>query len=190
MRNMKILAIADRPARQPIPELISQHHPDIICTLGDLGMHELRALEAVTNIPKLGVYGNHDSGLYMESLGIQNMHLQTFEYNGWKFGGFEGSVKYKDADAPMYTQTESIEMLKDFPRVDILLTHAPPFGINDEPDDPTHAGFKGLLQYVEEKNPGYLLHGHTYPTDDQLIIRHGETNIIYVFADKIIKIST
>lgn len=185
---MKILAIADRPPTRPIPELVGEHHPDVIVTLGDLGLFELRALETITDIPKLGVYGNHDSGMYMEQLGITNMHLKTVEVNGWVFGGFEGSVKYKQADAPMYTQEESIALLKDFPRVEVMLSHAPPFGINDEPNDPTHAGFKGLLQYLQEKQPLAMLHGHTYPTEDQLVTSYGETRIVYVFADKLITV--
>ncbi len=49
------------------------------------------------------------------------MHLQTFEYKGLIFGGFEGSHKYKEDEyAKMYTQEQAKELLKDFPYVDVF----------------------------------------------------------------------
>jgi uncharacterized protein len=183
---MRILAIADRPPRRPIKEILAGQPVDLICTLGDLDGLMLHELRDVTDIPKLGVYGNHCSGNYFESLGIRNMHLATFEIGGLTFGGFEGSIRYKaDPYAKMYTQEQATDMLKDFPRVDIMLTHCPPYGVNDEPGDPTHEGFHGLRTYVEGKRPKYLLHGHTYPTgsgDTTL----GDTKILYVYQDRII----
>ena len=186
---MNILAIADRPPEKPIPEILRQNNIDVIVTLGDLELHQIRGLELVTDIPKLGVYGNHCSGMYFESLGIQNMHLQTVEIGGRVFGGFEGCVRYKNSPtAKMYTQEESIQMLAEFPRVDVMLTHAPPFGINDEPDDVTHAGFKGLENYVHQHEPAYLFHGHTYPEDPDVIRKVGNTSIVYVSGTRVVEI--
>jgi hypothetical protein len=75
---MQLLVIADRPARQSIKTILAQQPIDLICTLGDLDYFSLQELQHITDIPKLGVYGNHCSGNYMTQLGIQNMHLQTF----------------------------------------------------------------------------------------------------------------
>jgi hypothetical protein len=94
---MVILAIADRSPRENLLDLITQSQVDLICTLGDLNYFFLRELEAVTTIPKIGVYGNHCSGNYFELLKIYNLHLRTFEYGGLVFGGFEGSVRYKQS---------------------------------------------------------------------------------------------
>jgi len=111
----------------------------LICTLGDLDYFSLQELEKVTNIPKIGVYGNHCSGNYFDSLGIHNLHLNTFKHTRLVFGGFEGSICYKEsAYAKMYTQEEAEEMLKDFPAVDVILAHSPPYGINDEPNSSSH----------------------------------------------------
>jgi len=165
-----ILAIADRPPKESIKEILSKSSVDLICTLGDLDYYSLIELKDIINIPKIGVYGNHCSGTYFEELGIKNMHLETFEYKSFTFGGFEGSVRYKaDKYAPMYTQEEANELLKDFPKVDVMLCHCPPYGINDEPDEVSHQGFKALKDYVEKHSPQYLLHGHTYPKDTELI---------------------
>lgn len=184
---MKILAIADRAPQENIGLILYKNAIDLIVTLGDLDLFEIQDLELITNIPKLGVYGNHDSGRYFESLGITNLHLNTFEYQGLVFGGFEGSVRYKsDPSAKMYTQEEAFALLQNFPRVDVMLVHCPPYGINDEPEELAHQGFKALREYIEQKKPGYLFHGHTYPTQEQLITKHHETQIIYVYESKII----
>lgn len=184
---MKILAIADRAPREKIKSILEKNPVDLICTLGDLDYVSLTELEHINNIPKLGVYGNHDSGMYFEPLGITNMHLKTFEFDGLTFGGFEGCVRYKDsAYAKMYTQEEASLLLKDFPRVDVMLVHCPPYGVNDEPEELSHQGYKALREYVELKKPKYLLHGHTYPTTDNIVTKFADTEIIYVYEDKII----
>jgi hypothetical protein len=183
-----ILAIADRPPKTSIPEILNTNPIDVVITLGDLDLVQIIELAHITSIPKLGVYGNHCSGNYFADLGIKNMHLQTFEHKGLIFGGFEGSVRYKnDPYAKMYTQEEAEVLLKNLPYVDVLICHSPPFGINDE-SDPAHQGFKSLRKYIEEKKPKYLLHGHTYPTEHTLITKFLDTEIIYVHADKIISL--
>lgn len=184
-----LLAIADRPPRQSIQKILSENTIDLICTLGDLTLEDLRELEDVTTIPKIGVYGNHCSGKYFEALGIKNMHLTTFEHRGVIFGGFEGSLRYKQSSAKMYTQDEATALLQDFPRVDVMLAHSPPAGINDEPGDMVHGGFTALRSYLESKKPQYFLHGHTYPTEEQLVHTFIETEILYIYADRILTLS-
>jgi len=184
---MRILAIADRPPLRPIKDILAEESIDVIVTLGDLDMNDIGYLELVPNIPKLGVYGNHCSGSYMESFGIVNMHMQTREIGGLMFGGFEGCVRYKQSPyAKMYTQEEAIEKLRGFPRVDIMLTHCPPFGVNDDVSDIAHTGYEGLRDYVLEKKPRALFHGHTYPAEPQTLF--GETRIEYVYGHKVIEI--
>ncbi len=184
---MVILAISDRAAKSSILSLIEKYEVDIICTLGDLDYFDLQELEQVTTIPKIGVYGNHCSGTYFELLGIHNLHLSTFSHGGILFGGFEGSIRYKKSDyGKMHTQEEAREMLKDFPTVDIFLAHSPPYGINDESNSSSHQGFIALKEYIETKKPKYFLHGHTYPTKENLVEKYNDTNIVYVYEDKII----
>lgn len=186
---MKILAIADRPPTHSIRETVEKEQIDLICTLGDLDALQLRELANITHIPKLGVYGNHCSGNYFENLGIVNMHLNVVEQGGLKFGGFEGCVRYKPSSwAKMYTQEEATELLKHFPKVDIMLCHCPPFGINDDKNDDAHIGYKALLEYVERESPRYLFHGHTYPKPEELVKNYLDTRIEYVYGDRVIEI--
>ncbi|MDD4290143.1 MAG: metallophosphoesterase [Patescibacteria group bacterium] len=185
---MLVLAIADKAPKNNILDIVNRNPIDLICTLGDLNYSLLKELENIKNIPKIGVYGNHCSGKYFDSLNIINLHLATFEHKSLIFGGFEGSLKYKKSDHPMYSQKEAQELLKDFPYVDVFIAHSPAFGINDEAGDPTHEGLIALREYIEQKKPKYFLHGHTYPTKENLVTKHEDTNIIYVYEDKIIEL--
>ncbi len=186
---MKILAISDRPPKAPIKKILDYEDLDLICVLGDLDLFGLSELEFVTRIPKIGVYGETCSGTYFEKLGIQDLHLDTFKCKGLTFGGFRGSVGHKENPSYMtYTQKESIQLLKDFPRVDVMITHTPPYGVNDDPSDPICAGFKGLRDYVSEKKPQYLIHGHTSPPEEFIVRRLDETEIVYVHGEKIVRI--
>lgn len=185
---MKALVIADHRPAIDIVETILANQIDLVITLGDLTREDILGLEHITHIPKIGVYGNHDSGTYMPELGIMDMHLKTWDYQGLRFGGFQGCVRYKDnPDAIMYTQAEATAMFSGFPPVDILLCHCPPRGINDE-EETAHQGFDATRHYIEQFAPKVLLHGHTYPTPESLITQHGATHIEYVFGYKIVEI--
>ncbi len=66
--------------------------------------------------------------------------------------------------------------------IDILVTHAAPFGINDEPD-PCHEGFHALLAFMHKFKPAYLLHGHIHLTDFNAprIATFEQTTVINVY---------
>lgn len=185
---MKTLVIADRNPQINLGKLVNDEHIELVITLGDLTREDILGLEYVTNIPKIGVYGNHDSGNYMEELGIWDMHLKTWAYNGLVFGGFQGCVRYKeDPTAIMYTQAEASSLMTNFPSVDVFISHCPPRGINDE-DEIAHQGFDALRQYIDDKTPKVLLHGHTYPTEDSIVKNHGNTRIEYVYKYTVLDI--
>lgn len=183
---MNALVIADRQPKIDIVAVAQQNNVELIITLGDLTREDVLPLERITTIPKIGVYGNHDSGTYMPELGIWDMHLKIWDYNGLRFGGFQGCVRYKDnPEAIMCTQEEATQLMAGFPRVDVFLCHCPPRGINDE-DEVAHQGFDALRDYIDRTQPAVLLHGHTYPTEQNMVRQHGPTRIEYVFEHKIV----
>ncbi len=185
---MKALVLADKTPGIDYVETVRKEHIEIIVTLGDFMREQLLGLEKITDIPKIGIYGNHDSGTYMPELGIKNLHQATWEYHGLTFAGLQGCVRYKsNPQAIMYTQEEVWEILKNYPQVDIFITHCPPRGINDEEEN-AHQGFDALLDYIDRKPPKTLLHGHTYPEDSKLITQHGPTKIQYVSGYRIIEL--
>lgn len=185
---MKALVIADRGPDINYRQVIDENNIDIVVTLGDLERADLLGLAAIKDIPKVGVYGNHCSGNYMDELGIMNLHMATWQYGGLTYGGFEGCVRYKqNPDAIMHTQEEASQLLSYFPAVDVMVCHCPPRGINDE-DEVAHQGFDGLRQLIDRQPPKLLLHGHTYPTDETIIRQHGPTRIEYVHKWQIVTI--
>ncbi len=183
---MKTLVFADRPPSRPISEILAEN-PDIelIITLWDLYFYDIQELANVTNIPKIGVYGNHCDGRYMETLGIINLHLKTFEYKGVSFMWYEGCVKYKESTM-MSTQEFCSRALSSAPKVDVFISHCPPRWVNDN-DDPAHYGFDGIREYIDRNHPRYLLHGHTYDFG-KFVTKHEETVIRYVEREKIVEL--
>lgn len=185
---MNVLAVADRNPHINYDEVIRDNRIELVITLGDLTREDLLPLQQITHIPKIGVYGNHDSGTYMDELGIWDMHLKIWEFGGLKFGGFQGCVRYKaDPTAIMCTQEEANAMMQIMPAVDVFMSHCPPRGINDE-DEIAHQGFDALRTYIDTYQPAVLLHGHTYPTEETVVRLHGKTRIEYVFGYKLLNL--
>lgn len=185
---MKALVIADRGPNIDFRQVIDDNAVGLVVTLGDLERHDLLYLASIHDVPKIGVYGNHCSGNYMDEIGIMDMHMATWQYGGLTFGGFQGCVRYKEnPDAIMYTQEEAARMFATFPPVDIMLCHCPPRGINDE-DEIAHQGFDGLRAYIERTPPKVLLHGHTYPTEESMVHQFGATRIEYVYKWRIVEL--
>jgi Icc-related predicted phosphoesterase len=158
----------------------------VLC-LGDLTRHDLEPLADV-QLPKLGVFGNHDDGGEFEGLGIESVHLRCVEVCGLTFGGFSGSHEYRPAKGQrlMWSQKQASKLLDRFGHVDVMLAHSPPLGVNDEPDDPAHVGLVGLRDYVEREHPAMLLHGHTYPPLP--VERLGETQVRHVRGHRFVRL--
>ena len=87
---MKALVIADQPTSRSIKEILVENSDiELIITLGDLSYEILVELKDIFHIPKIGVYGNHCDGTYMEKLGIANLHLRRGVCKGITFGGYQ-----------------------------------------------------------------------------------------------------
>ena len=175
---LNALVIADRQPQVDLLELVDRSAVELVITLGDLSRHHLASLADV-DLPKIGVYGNHCAGDYLEDLGFLNLHRTTTMIAGVTFAGVEGCVRYKqDPDAIMYTQAEYRDMLAELPPVDVIISHCPPKGINDAPADPAHQGIDALRDYLHTARPKALLHGHTYRNPPRRT--SGATEIYYV----------
>ena len=66
---------------------------------------------------------------------------------------------------------------------DILLTHAPAYGLNDM-DTLSHRGFECFLYLLEKFKPKYFVHGHVHMSYDHKVPRvqqYGDTTIINAY---------
>jgi Icc-related predicted phosphoesterase len=189
---VRVLVLADRPPHLDPAVLASQSGVEAVLSLGDLQPSWIETLDSV-RLPKLGVYGNHDVDPYMGWYGIDDAHLRRIELDGGpSVSGFEGCVSYRRSAhgsvGPSYSQKEAAKLIRKLPPADVLISHCPPFGVNDDPDDPAHIGFEALRDWVLENRPRMLLHGHTYPQPGRRVERIGDTRVVYVHGAQIVEL--
>ncbi len=155
---MKLLILAD------MDDLCwddSDGQADILLACGDLSDDVIRGAAEDFHCKKIfAVKGNHDNITPFPSP-IQDLHLRVIEYGGLRFGGLNGSWKYKSHGPFLYEQEEVDIALSDFPAVDIFISHNSPRGIHDK-EDGIHCGFDGLLAYIKRTQPKLLIHGHQH----------------------------
>jgi Icc-related predicted phosphoesterase len=188
---VRLLALADRPFHANPVALAAQHDVDAVVCLGDLQPSWIEALDRL-QLPKLGVYGNHDHEPYMTWFGIEDMHLRRIHLDrGPSVCGLQGCVTYPRSCGklgPSYSQREARRLVRKLPPAELVLCHCPPYGVNDDPEDPAHVGFIALRDWVLEHRPRLLLHGHTHPQPGALLDRLGDTRVVYVNGARIIKL--
>jgi Icc-related predicted phosphoesterase len=178
---MRVLALADEP-----PAIVPTD-VDAVLWLGDLEPAWVEPIRAL-DVPKLGVHGNHDAPGLLAEFGVLDVHLRVAQLGDLTVVGLQGSPRYRPGPGYQVTQEEAEALVAALPGADVLLTHAPPLGVNDEPDDPAHTGFAALLGWVERHRPRWLLHGHTQPRPVGATTRLGETRVIHVHGATILEL--
>ena len=167
---MKILVIADIESKSLWDNYAPEKFEgiDLIISCGDLCADYLEFLATMLTIPILYVPGNHDTK-YTETPpgGCECIDGKIFTYNGVRFLGLGGSMRYKSGPF-MYTEKQ---MKHNIRRVkgkiirhsgfDVLVTHAPVKGFGDLPDLP-HRGFACFGKLLELCRPSYMIHGHVH----------------------------
>jgi uncharacterized protein len=183
---VRLLAFAGEAPLVDAAGLVASNRPDAVVTLGDLDPAWTAPLETL-DLPRLGVHGNHDGENQLAAAGIRDLHLTLVRVGGWTFTGFEGCVRYGDGPH-QYSQDEAAALARRLPPADVLLCHCPPWGVNDEPDDPAHVGFTALRAWVERHQPRYLLHGHTTPDPRRRTHRLGGTKVVWVRGASVVEL--
>lgn len=181
---MRLLALADEAPFLPLGRLVETHRPDAVVALGDLEPDDLDPV-ARFDVPVLGVYGNHDDGLYLQAANATDLHLRSVGLDGTTFAGFEGSPRYVRGAKLQFSQAQARRLCRRIPAADVLVTHAPPAGVHEEPDDRAHEGFAGLREYVERVQPRLHLHGHT-PAPPRGDVRIGQTVVVHVVGHRLL----
>ncbi|MCJ7722643.1 MAG: hypothetical protein MUP03_00775 [Anaerolineales bacterium] len=117
--------------------------------------------------------------------------------------GLGGSIRYLPAGYNQYTQMEMyLRMVRLLPQLvwnqlqygrmlDILVTHSPPFKINDD-DSQAHKGLRALNHLIRWARPRYHMHGHIHFYHGNLTPSEtmcGMTHVINVFPYRVIELS-
>lgn len=167
---MKILTVSDEECAALwdyyVPGRLAEY--DLILACGDLNAKYLSFLVTMARCPVLYVHGNHDVNYDQtppEGCDCIDGHIVT--YNGLRILGLGGCRKYHPGphqytDAEMRRRIFKLRRkLKKIGGVDIVVTHAPPYGLGDG-EDRAHWGFESLVELLDDYHPQYLIHGHVH----------------------------
>lgn len=159
---------------------------NLVISCGDLPFPYLEYIVTMLNVPLLYVPGNHDRPTYTDSgriieapEGATNVDGRVITLTGKSHRpltvvGFGGSMYYGGS---MHQYTEW-QMRKRVARVeptllvnrwirkrgvDLLVTHAPPYGVHDGTDQ-CHTGFRAFGGFIRRYQPMFHLHGHVHPS--------------------------
>jgi uncharacterized protein len=206
--TLKILAVSDAVVDQLYTTEIAEHFHDVklILGCGDLPYEYLEFLVSVLNVPLFYIPGNHDPKYTQgdpatQAEGCDILDQRVARVKGLNLAGVGGSIRYNPGPDNQYTQTGMyLRILSVLPkllkqrvnlqgRLDIMIAHSPPFGIQDD-NDPAHVGFYALRNFIRVFRPRFYLHGHTLDYKGNLqpsVTRMGSTTIINVNPYRVIE---
>ena len=164
---VRVLAVAD----EEVPTFESRARGldvDLVVSAGDLPWDYLERLVELLDVPGVFVPGNHEpSSGRGAPRGMTSADDRVVEVAGLRLGGLGGCVRY-NGGPHQYTQAEYVRRADRLVarlgdgRLDVLLTHAPPFRLGDEPDA-AHVGVEAWHDLLERTAPRWHLHGHIHP---------------------------
>ena len=196
--DLRLLAVSDEGEPQLVDErtVAGQGHIDLVIGCGDLPADYLDVLSTVYAAPLLFVRGNHDlpgrQGDYPLAAEIDGRVVRE---QGLLVAGLEGSIRYSDGphqytERQMMAKVLALRVRLGPRRLDILITHGPPAGVNDA-TDPPHRGLKAVRRAVEWMRPRLLLHGHIHSYGREIAreAQLGETRVINVVGHRLIELA-
>jgi Icc-related predicted phosphoesterase len=181
---MRILSLSDQVLEFVYSPSAKERfkNADMVLGCGDLPYYYLEYLVDVLDKPVFYVRGNHAAALEhsegadrKEPWGAVDLHRKVVEHKGLIMAGFEGSLRYREGPY-MYTQAEMwlmvfgivprllLNYLRYGRALDILVTHTPPWQVQDKPDL-AHQGFRAFRWLLKVFKPRYHFHGHIHLYD-------------------------
>ena len=209
---VRLLVVADEVDDSLTASRLREMRPDLILSCGDLGADYLDFVASAANAPLFYVPGNHDpqpnrtradhTGAMTRPAPLPGTSLDAtvVEEKGLRIAGMGGSVRYTKARAHQYTQAEMrrrvkrlvwqerLRQLRGIASIDVLVTHAPPYGLGDR-DDPAHVGFEAFNDLIDSLSPRLLVHGHIHPHGFfQPDRQKGDTKIVNAVPHKLLEL--
>ena len=196
--DLRILAVSDEVEPQLLDErtVAAQGRIDLVIGCGDLPADYLDVLSTVYAAPLLFVRGNHDlpgrQGDYPLAAEIDGRVVRE---QGLLIAGLEGSIRYSDGphqytERQMLAKVLALRVRLGPRRLDVLIAHGPPAGVNEGTDAP-HRGLKAVRRAVEWMRPRLFLHGHVHPYGREIPreAQLGETRVINVVGHRLIELA-
>lgn len=204
--RIPVLAVSDQIDERIYSSTLKSRMGDVemVIGCGDLPARYLEFLADALEKPVYFVLGNHmqewtrdaHSGRPYDPMGCINLDSKvlTDKRTGLIIGGLPGSPKYSGEGGQQFSEWQmSLKIARMLPRmlanrirvgrwIDVLVTHAPPRGINDR-EDVAHRGFTSVKWFLERFKPKYHLHGHIHLYDRNAPYRqlHDDVEVINVY---------
>ncbi len=196
---MRILLLADEESKYywDFFEKSKLDGIDLIISCGDLAPQFLSFLATFAKVPVLYIHGNHDY-CYDDTPpdGCICIDDDVYIYEGVRIMGLGGCMSYNYGPY-QFTQDEMKKRVKKLRRkikkaggIDILVTHAPAYKLNDSEDLP-HTGFEAFTEVMDAYKPKLFAHGHVhinYGRDFKRDSMYNETRVINAFEKFIVEL--
>lgn len=142
---------------------------DAIVGCGDLDPDYLAFLADAFCVPLLYVRGNHDRGANWQALGDELPGSLAAQYErlggatvvGLSWPGDDRAVQATRDEFAAWRQAIPLGFRPRRRGPLIVLSHVPPLGLGDSPDDAYHRGFAAYHWLCRRLHPTLWLHGHT-----------------------------
>lgn len=167
---MKILAVSDEVVGFLYSPAVRERFDgvDLLLGCGDLPASYLEYLVTQLNLPLFYVPGNHDPDDFAVPGGT-SVDGRVVRHGKLSIAGLGGCLRYKLDGRHQYTQGQmgwrAAGLLAAArvrgPRIDILVTHAPPRGVHEGPD-PVHHGFAAFRSLLRLGRVRLMVHGHSH----------------------------
>jgi len=171
--HMKVLAIADIHGSQYRMNLVlknvTTYHPDLVVLCGDItqfGPGEL-ATTLLNQIPvkTVALPGNIDTSDVDQGINeskATNLHGKRVVFQGIPFVGIGREIPASLGDTMIVDGTENKPLKQILDSTSVVVTHYPPFKLQDKIFMGTHGGSRELRSLIETYKPRLVLCGHIH----------------------------
>ncbi len=140
---------------------------DLLLVAGDLSNGDPTEVISILKEFKIDVIvvrGNHDPLDLGDTAGLTILDYgEIVEVNGYTIMGHPFPIEDHNITGPSEDE-QYYKYLEKIDKVDIVLSHSPPFGINDTiaRDPETNYGSKALIKFINNKSPKLVICGHVH----------------------------
>lgn len=183
--GMKLIVISDTHGylafdKSRFPSFLdSVGEYDLCLLLGDIHLAEMPIILDCIPIEKIiAVKGNHDMFDIYSKFGVRDISGNSYEYNGVRFVGLDGSFKYKSEPFPSHTQYESLVIANRLPKADVLLSHD--IMLSNFDREPAHSGLIGITYYIYANSVQWHFHGHIHKSYESEYLNGSREKSVYL----------
>ncbi|MFA4946682.1 MAG: metallophosphoesterase [Candidatus Micrarchaeia archaeon] len=185
---MKLLCVCDLHGEDAclgyLREALARVKPDAILIAGDLTAPGPESfgndlLESLEGKKVFAVHGNMDNERVIRLLGERgvSIHGRITKFKGCSIAGIGGANPTPFHTPTEYSEGEITRILAGIGRVDVFVSHFPPFNTNaDLVAGGAHAGSKALRDWILSVKPRVVVCGHIH--ENSGIESLGETKIV------------